>query len=64
MLWDSGQVEVIELSSTEQEIHAIVKDLSLGTSWLLLAIYVSPIYAERKLLRENISTVTGLHSLP
>ena len=64
MLWDSGQVEVIELSSTEQEIHAIVKDLSLGTSWLLLAIYVSPIYAERKLLWENISTITGLHSLP
>ena len=32
LLWDSGQAEVIELSSTEQEIQAIVKDLSLGTS--------------------------------
>ena len=64
VLWDLGQVEVIELSSTEKEIHAIVKDLSLGTSWLLSAIYTSPRYAERKLLWENISIVARLHSLP
>jgi len=64
VLWDSGQAEVIELSFTEQEIHAIVKDLSLDISWLLLAIYASPRYAERRLLWENLSTVAGLHSLP
>lgn len=28
-------MEVSELSSTEQEIHSMVKDLSLGVFWLL-----------------------------
>ena len=64
VLQDSGQAKVIELSSTEQEIHAIVKDLSLGISWLLSALYSSPIYAKSNLLWDNLSTVVGLHSLP
>lgn len=64
VLWDSTQVEVFELSSTEQEVHVIVKDLTLGYSWFLLAIYASPRYAERKLLWENLATVAGLHSMP
>ena len=55
---------MFELSSIEQEIHAIVKDLSMGTSWLLSAIYTSPRYAKRKLLWENLATVTSQHSMP
>lgn len=64
VLWNSGQIEVTALSSTEQEIHAVVKDLSWGTSWLLSAIYASPRYAKRKLLWENLTTVAGLYSMP
>ena len=55
---------MIELSSTEQETHAILKDLFLGNSWLLSALYSSPIYVESNLLWDNLSTVVGLHSLP
>lgn len=55
---------MIELLPTEQEIHAIVKDMSLGISWLLSTIYASPRYAEMKLLWENISTVAGLTTCP
>lgn len=47
ILWDSTQVEVSELSTMEQEIHAIVKDLSSNASWLMSAIYASPRYVER-----------------
>lgn len=32
LLWDSTQVEVFKLSSMEQEIHALVKDLSSNAS--------------------------------
>lgn len=55
---------MIELSSTEQEIHAILKDLSLGNSWLLSALYSRTIYAKSNLLWDNLSIVVGLHSLP
>ena len=42
VLWDSTQVEVSELSSTEQEIHTMVRDISSNSSWLMSAIYASP----------------------
>lgn len=64
VLWDSSQVEVLELASTEQEIHAIVKVISSNFSWVLFAIYASPRYAERCLLWNNLTTVASLHSLP
>ncbi|XP_030958322.1 uncharacterized protein LOC115980181 [Quercus lobata] len=64
ILWDSTQVNVSVLSSTEQEIHAIVKDLSSNSSWLLSTVYASPRYAERRLLWDNLSRVAELHTLP
>ena len=64
ILWDSTQVDVFVLSSTEQEIHAIVKDLSSNSSWLMFAIYASLRYAERHLLWDNLSRVAELHTLP
>ncbi|XP_075674809.1 uncharacterized protein LOC142644001 [Castanea sativa] len=64
LLWDSAQVEVNVLSSIEQEIHAIVKDLSLNASWMLSVVYASPRYAEKRLLWDNLTTIAGLHSLP
>ena len=64
LLWDQTQVEISILSSTEQEIHALVKDLSSNNSWLLSAIYASPRHIERHLLWDNLSMVAELHSLP
>ncbi|XP_075655267.1 uncharacterized protein LOC142625512 [Castanea sativa] len=64
LLWDSTQVEIFKLSSMEQKIHALVKDLSSNASWLLSAIYASPRYAERRLLWDNLSKVAELHALP
>lgn len=63
LLWDSEQVELIELSSTEQEIHAIVSSTA-NYPWLLSAIYASPRLVERRLLWDNLETMAGLHSLP
>lgn len=48
----------------EQEIHALVKDLSSNASWLLYAIYASLRYAEWRLLWDNLSKVAELHTLP
>lgn len=57
-------MEANVLSSTEQEIHAIVKDLSLNASWMLSAIYANPRYAEKRLLWDSLTTIVGLHFLP
>lgn len=49
LLWDSDQVELAELSSTEQEIHAIFSSTA-NSLWFLFAVYASPRLAERRLL--------------
>ncbi|XP_075660821.1 uncharacterized protein LOC142630676 [Castanea sativa] len=59
-----GDVVVVELSSTEQEIHAVVTPNHQDGSWLLSVVYSSPCFAKRRLLWENLSSVAGLHSLP
>lgn len=62
VLWDSNQVNVMELSSIEQEIHAIISSTS-KPPWLLSAVYGSPRFVERCLLWDNLKSVLGLHSL-
>ena len=57
-------MDVSELSSTEQEIHILVRDLSSNNSWLMSAIYASPRFVERCLLWDNLSKVAKLHTLP
>ena len=66
VLWDSTQVDVSELSTTEQEVHVLVNINSPNSQvpWLLSAIYTSPRLAERRLLWDNLSTVARLHNLP
>ena len=56
-------MELSELSSTEQEIHALVSSTA-NPPCLLSAIYASPKLAKRRLLWENLETVASLHSLP
>ena len=57
-------MEISILSSMEQEIHALVNDLSSNFSWLLYVIYANPRHAKRHLLWENLSVVAELHALP
>ena len=63
VLWDSDQVEITELASTEQEVHVIVMPAA-KPPWLLSTIYASPRYAEKRLLWENLECVANLHSMP
>ena len=64
ILWKSDEMEVLPLSSIEQEIHAMVKVHSSNLTWLMTAIYASPRLAERRILWENLKTVAHLHNLP
>ena len=62
VLWDFVQVELAKLSSTEQEIHALVSSIA-KLPWLLSAIYASLRFAEQCLLWDNLAMVASLHSL-
>ena len=50
ILWKLDEVEVLPLSSTEQEIHTTVKVHSSNVTWLMTAIYASPRLAKRRIL--------------
>ena len=50
LLWKKEEVDVFVLSSTKQEIHAIVKVHNSDLTWLISPIYASPRIAERKIL--------------
>ena len=58
LLWDSSRVSVIELATTEQEIHALVTPIYSNTSWLLSVVYASPRFVERCLLWDNLKIVS------
>lgn len=57
-------MEISSLSSTEQEIHALVKVNFSSFSWLISAIYASPKYSGRRLLWNNLALAASLHNLP
>ncbi|KAK9988211.1 hypothetical protein SO802_028450 [Lithocarpus litseifolius] len=63
-LWNTDRIEVTNLASTEQEIHALVKVRSSNLSWIFTAIYGSPRHRERSMLWENLSVVANIHNLP
>lgn len=64
LLWDSSHVDIAELLSTEQEIHAMVTPIYANSSWLLSAVYASLRFAKRCLMWENLMAVSELHSFP
>lgn len=64
LLWKKDEAEVFVLSTTEQEIHALVKVCNSNTTWLISSIYASPRLGERRILWSNLSKVAELHSLP
>ena len=57
-------MDVTPLSSTEQEIHAVVKVPNSDSNWLFFAIYASPRSAERHILWNNLIKVAELHDMP
>ena len=63
LLWNLDRIEITPLANTEQEIHVVVKVRPLNTSWLLSAVYASPRIAERRILWNNLLSVTELNNL-
>ena len=57
-------MEVKLLSSTKQEIHAVVKVLNSNSSWLFTAIYAGLGSVERHILWNNLNKVDELHDMP
>ena len=57
-------MDVTPLSSTEQEIHGVVKVPNSDYNWLFFAIYASPRSAERHILWNNLIKVAELLDMP
>ena len=64
MFWNSNQVEVTFLASTEQEIYTTIKVKNSDYCWLFTAIYASPRSAERHVLWNNLNKVAYMHNMP
>lgn len=64
MLWNLEKVEVTPLSSTKQEIHAVVKVQNSNSSWMFTIVYASPRSAKRYILWNNLSKVSELYNMP
>ena len=64
MLWKIDRIQVDVLTSTEQEIHALIRVRAYSFTWLISAIYASPRFAERCVLWENLKMLASLHNLP
>ena len=64
LLWNFDAMEITQLASTEQEVHALVKVSSSNLSWIIFAIYASPRLAERRTLWHNLTLVNDLHNQP
>ena len=66
VLWDSTQVDVFELSTTEQEVYVLVNLNSPNSQGprLLSAVYASSRLAKRQILWDNLSIMARLHNLP
>lgn len=57
-------MDVTVLASTEQEIRAVIEIHSFPSPWLIVAVYASPRYRERKTLWDNLNQITSLQQLP
>ena len=62
--WQKQMVDMDVLTTTEQEIHVVVKVINTPTSWLLSSICGSPRFEKRKVLWDNLCYVFVLHNLP
>lgn len=64
LLWKSDRVEIVQLTSTKQEIYVEVKVLPSNLSWIFSTVYASSRIVERQVLWKNISKVFDLHNKP
>ncbi|KAK4719067.1 hypothetical protein R3W88_017405 [Solanum pinnatisectum] len=56
-LWDDSILELDEIATTRQEIHAMVKVLTTNNSWLFSCIYASTYRESHKILWDNLKTI-------
>lgn len=57
-------MEITNLTSTEKEIHVLVKVRSCNLNLVFTAVYARPRHRERCMLWNNLSTVANTHNLP
>lgn len=56
-LWDDTQLEVDEILTANQEIHAMIKVCNSTTPWMFSCIYTSVYRGKRRLLWENLKHI-------
>lgn len=61
--WNSATIELAVISSTVQEVHALVRSHNSSDFCLLSAIYASPRFEERKILWDNLKRIADNHRL-
>ena len=64
LLWNSDFVDVEILSTTKQEVNALIRVNSSSLTWLISAIYASPIFVEKCILCNNLRIIASRHNLP
>ncbi|PHU14416.1 Structural maintenance of chromosomes protein 3 [Capsicum chinense] len=57
ILWDDTLLELDKTSTTDQEIHAMIKVSSKDSSWFFCCIYASTYRNKRKILWENLKDI-------
>lgn len=57
VLWDDNILELDYISTTNQEIHALIKVRLTQDSWLFSCIYDSNLRTYRQVLLENIKAI-------
>ncbi|PHT46466.1 Structural maintenance of chromosomes protein 3 [Capsicum baccatum] len=57
ILWDDTLLELDKISTTDQEIHAMIKVSSKDSSWFFCCIYASTYRNKRKILWENLKDI-------
>ncbi|KAK4731156.1 hypothetical protein R3W88_024144 [Solanum pinnatisectum] len=57
ILWDNSLIEVDDIATTGQEIHAMVKVCATNEYWLFSCIYASTYLNSRKILWENVKKI-------
>lgn len=63
MLWRSDLVQVDVHVAMEQEIHVLIRVRSQTFNWIINAFYVSPRFAKRCVLWDNLKMLASLHNL-
>lgn len=57
ILWDDNFLELDQISTTDQEIHAMITVTSKNTSWWFSCVYTITYRCKRKILWQNLKSI-------